>query len=113
MIKIGETVIERETAYVIAAKPICVAILPGSIKLWRKGTQESYTIGWDRLYIDAKRSSFTIAPRAGAITQKTAAALINRDLEAALRAMLNDPKSNEYGNPTRQRARDLLLKVGS
>jgi hypothetical protein len=88
--------VKRMTTAVYQKRPIVVELCVSGIQVGLFGTQQHYLVPYDQLFVDAQRGSVSIAPRAGAVTQKTAAALINRDMEAALRFYANTENWKEH-----------------
>ncbi len=76
--------IKRETTFVHQKRPICVELAVSGLVIGLKGTQQYYSVPYDKLFVDAQQGSVSLAARSGAVTQKTAAALINRDLAKVL-----------------------------
>lgn len=56
MIRIEETVIERETSFVRQSRNICIAVQRSGIKVWLKGKREFFVLPYDQLFIDAMRN---------------------------------------------------------
>ncbi len=70
--KLANNTLARETYHVFAGRPLIVTLTPGGIRLHPKGTQQSVTIDYDKLFMqlqaEARRggqSDIAIKPRSG------------------------------------------------
>lgn len=70
--KLNDNTVARETFHSFLGRPLIVTLTPGGVKLHPKGTQQSVSISYERLFIqlqaEARRggqSEISIAPRTG------------------------------------------------
>ena len=59
----AEGLIQRETAYVLHNRPVCVRLTTSGVRVWLKGKREFYTVPYDQLFIDGQRGSVKIPAR--------------------------------------------------